>query len=61
MQNKYAMYVLIFVKHVLKNVKNILIWIIVKSAHKHVEDVPKNVAKCDGQKRETVNSIIFLL
>ena len=50
MQNRYAMYALIFVKHVLTNVRNILIWSIVKSAHNHVEDVPMNVAKCEGQK-----------
>ena len=42
-----AMFVLIFVKHVLRNVNDILIWTIVKNVHRYVEDVPKNVAKCE--------------
>ena len=45
-----ATFVLIFVKHVLKNVKDIQIWTIVKGSHRHVEDVHKNVAKCDRRK-----------
>ncbi len=46
-QNKYAMFVQIFAKRVLRNVNDILIWTIVKNAHRHVEDVPKNVVKCE--------------
>jgi hypothetical protein len=44
MQSKSVVYVLIFVMHVPKNVKDIQIWTIVSSVHKHVEDVLKNVA-----------------
>jgi hypothetical protein len=39
----------IFVKHVLGNVNDTLIWTIVKNAHGHVEDVLKNVIKCEKQ------------
>jgi hypothetical protein len=46
MQNKYAIFVQISVKHVLRNVNDILIWIIVKDVHRYVEVVLKNVAKC---------------
>ena len=44
-QNKYAMFVPIFVKHVLRNVNDMLIWITVKNVHRYVEDVLKNVVK----------------
>jgi hypothetical protein len=37
----------IFVKHVLRNVNDTLVWTIVKNAHMHVEDVLKNVVKCE--------------
>jgi hypothetical protein len=37
----------IFVKHVPRNVNDTLIWTIVKDVHRYVEDVPKNVVKCD--------------
>ena len=47
MRNKYAMFVQIFVKHVLRNVNDTLVWNIVKNAHMHVEDVLKNVVKCE--------------
>ena len=46
-QNKYAMFVQIFVKRVLRNVNDTPIWTIVKNAHKYAEDVPKNVVKCE--------------
>jgi hypothetical protein len=52
MQNKYAMFVLISVKHVLKNVKDIQICTIVSSVHRYVEDVQKNVVKCDRPKKQ---------
>lgn len=42
------MYVQIFVKHVLGNVNDILIWTIVKDVHRYVEDVLKNVVKCES-------------
>ena len=44
-QNKYAMFVPIFVKHVLRNVNDTLIWTTVKNVHRYVEDVLKNVIK----------------
>jgi hypothetical protein len=47
MRNKYAMFMQIFVKHVLRNVNDTLVWTIVKNAHMHVEDVLKNVVKCE--------------
>lgn len=37
----------IFVKRVLRNVNSTPIWTIVKDVHRYVEDVPKNVVKCD--------------
>jgi phage-related protein len=37
------------VKHVLRNVNDTLVWTIVKNAHMHVEDVLKNVVKCERQ------------
>jgi hypothetical protein len=43
------MFVPIFVKHVLRNVNDILIWITVKDAHRRVEDVLKNVVKCESK------------
>ncbi len=39
LQSNFAVYVLIFVMHVLKNVKDIQIWIIVSNVLKHVENV----------------------
>jgi hypothetical protein len=59
MQNKYAMFVPIFVKHVLKNVKDTQIWTIVKGALRHVEDAQKNVAKCGRRKKQILNYYIF--
>jgi len=43
LQSNFAVYVLIFVMHVLKNVKDIQIWIIVSNVLKHVENVLMNV------------------
>jgi hypothetical protein len=39
----------ISVKHVLRNVNDILIWTIVKGVHKYVEDVLKNVVKFESE------------
>jgi hypothetical protein len=47
-QNKYAMFVQIFAKRVLRNVNDTLIWIIVKNAHKYAEDVLKNVVRYEN-------------
>lgn len=41
------MFVQIFVKRVLRNVNDTPIWTIVKNVRRYVEDVPKNVVKCD--------------
>ena len=41
------MFVPIFVKHVLRNVNDTLIWTTVKNAHRYVEDVLKDVIKCE--------------
>ena len=45
-QNNSVLYAPIFVRNVLKNVKGILIWIIVKSVHRYVINVQKNVVRC---------------
>ena len=45
-QNKYAIFVQILVKHVLENVNDTPIWTTVKNVLRYVEDVLKNVAKC---------------
>jgi hypothetical protein len=55
MSNKSAAYVLIFVMLVLKNVKSIDKWTIVKNVLKHVVDVLKNVKVWPNEKREKKN------
>src|SRR5918995_5335283 len=60
MRNKYAMFVQIFVKHVLRNVNDTLVWTIVKNAHMHVEDVLKNVVKCERRIESPITTFCVL-